>query len=779
MILPPLVVAVLAFLTGILAALRAAVSPLPSLFLATFLLVAAYTRLRTATGRDPRADLLLAAAFAAAGAALAGAADPAGDCRARIPAGARVQVEGLLGASVLPSEIAEGPPLLPLEQAAVVRGTQRCAGDVRVLLPQETPAALAGSHVVVSGTWQRSRTHGEPSPWPSPGFRAGYLRGDSVVAVSPPHPLRHPLLTLRGRSEAHLLALFPRHFALVEALLLGRRERLDPAVRERFSLAGLSHLLAISGSHVAILAGTLLVVGGALRQPRRRVAVATIALVVAYLALIGAPASALRAGAMLSLAMVARLLQRPSAVLPIAASACLLIVAFDPLAVLDVGMQLSFAGVFGIIAAQRLVGRRLASATRGTPWKWLADTLLVSAAAFIATAPIVALRFGTIAPVSILSNVPAVPLTALAQIGILAAVVASPLPVLSQLFAAGAGLTLDLLDLVARTAAAVPLGSAAVDRATLMACLVGAAGAGTMLLLTRRSRSTVRTTTAGGVAAALIIVWPLVAAGPGGALEIHFIDVGQGDAVAIRTPRNRWLLVDAGPRGREFDAGERRVVPFLRSRGVSTLEALILTHGDADHIGGAPAVIRHMRVRRVFEPGLALGRGLYVELLDAVGAEGAEWIAARAGRSLRIDGVELSFLWPDSAMLTDPPDDPNEASVVTLLRHDGFALILPGDASAAVEEALVRRHGDALRATVLKAGHHGSSTSTSAEFLQTVRPDLVVISAGRGNRYGHPAPDVLARLHRAEMEIARTDAQGTISLRVRPGERNPELIHTR
>src|SRR5690606_9641188 len=163
--------------------------------------------------------------------------------------------------------------------------------------------------------------------------------------------------------------------------------------------------------------------------------------------------------------------------------------------------------------------------------------------------------------------------------------------------------------------------------------------------------------------------WPIAAAGPPGALEIHFIDVGQGDAVALRTPRGRWLLMDAGPRGNGYDAGERRVVPFLRARGAGTIEALVLTHGDADHIGGAPAVIRHLRVRRVLEPGMALGRALYVELLDAVREEGADWIPARGGRTLHIDGVELRILWPDSAAVASGLEDPNDASVVTLLRY--------------------------------------------------------------------------------------------------------------
>ena len=235
------------------------------------------------------------------------------------------------------------------------------------------------------------------------------------------------------------------------------------------------------------------------------------------------------------------------------------------------------------------------------------------------------------------------------------------------------------------------------------------------------------------------------------------------------------MLVDTGPRSATFDAGERIVVPFLRARGVGRLEALILTHGDADHIGGAAAVIRAMKVSRIVEPGLALGRDMYLELLESVTAEGAEWLPARDGRVLHLDGVDIQFLWPQQ-LAVDTLTDPNDASAVTLLRYGNFAALLTGDASAAVESALVRQYGGALRAHLLKAGHHGSSTSTSAEFLQIVEPELVVISAGRGNRYGHPAPEVLDRLKATGVEIARTDQDGTISLRVKGETAPPERI---
>jgi competence protein ComEC len=598
------------------------------------------------------------------------------------------------------------------------------------------------------------------------------LRADTVIAVTTPSLLHNPFLTLRGRSELLLHDLFPRHFPLVEALILNRRERVDRAVRDRFARAGLSHLLAISGSHVAILAGVLLVVGGMLPIPRRRITWVTIALVCLYLVLIGAPASAVRSGAMVSLVLLSSLLQRPSAILPIASAACLLIVALRPLAVLEVGLQLSFAGVFGIMAAQRTLGRHVARLGRGRPWLSLAETLLISAAAFLATAPITAYQFGTIAPVAIVANVPAIPLTGLALIGVLAAAASAPIRPLADLLAAGTGLTLDLLDRVATVAATIPYGSATVARPDLVAWAVAAVAGAALLGLARRGRAAVRAGVAGGTVAAVLIAWPVLGRSSAQGLEIHFLDVGQGDAVALRTPRGRWILVDAGPRSAEYDAGERRVVPFFRAHGVTRLEALVLTHPDADHIGGVAAVMHGLQVKRVIEPGVAVGKELYLEVLAEVERRGGQWIAARSGRALRLDGIEMRFLWPDEEVVARAVDA-NDASAISIVTFGEFSIVLPGDASSEVERELVERHGPALRSSVLKAGHHGSATSTSAEFLRAVAPELVVISAGRRNRYGHPAPEVVARLKEAGIEIARTDLEGTVSLRVPADGRTP------
>lgn len=242
----------------------------------------------------------------------------------------------------------------------------------------------------------------------------------------------------------------------------------------------------------------------------------------------------------------------------------------------------------------------------------------------------------------------------------------------------------------------------------------------------------------------------------------------SGDAAAIRTPAGRWLLVDAGERDDGWDAGERRVLPFLRARGVKRLEALVLTHPHADHVGGAAAVLRSMPVERVIEPGMPLGSPVYLETLRAAEERGVPWSAARQDRVLRVDGVEILFLWP-APEAVEAPEDPNDVSAVLLVRYAGFGALLTGDAPAWVEERLVARYGDSLDVDVLKAGHHGSRTASSARLLDAATPELAVVSAGLRNDYGHPHAEVLRRLQARGIPVARTDQDGTVRVEAEPG----------
>jgi competence protein ComEC len=718
---------------------------------------------------EKRQLFAIAAAFTLGGAACGawGARRAASDCHVRLRDGAAVRVRGVLGAGSLRVGGADAP-ILPLAGAELRAGGGVCVGALRIRLPRGGGEVAAGSEIEAAGVWVVSSAPVVASGWPRAPQFAGMVLADTLIHRSRPDPLRHPLLTARGWTERTLLRLFPRHFALTDALLLGRREWMDADVKSRFSQAGLSHLLAISGSHVAVLAAMILLLSGVLRLSPVRRTLLTLALIGAYLGLIGAPPSAARSGVMIALALGARLLQRPSAALPMIAAAALILIAIDPLSALDPGLQLSFLGVLGVLLANRVPRphfRRGPARTFGTP---LIEALTVSACAFALTAPVVAYHFGVIAPVSILANLPAVPLVGLALVGVVAAVAFAPLwGFLATILADGAGVALEAVDRVASWGAALPYGHFPVARPAVWPVVLALLLAMAVYAYLKTTRLTIRISVAIGAGAAVILAGPAIPSSSGG-LEIHFIDVGQGDAIAIRTPADHWLLVDAGPAGREGDAGQRRVLPFLRAHGAQRLEALILTHPDADHIGGAASVLRGMPVARVVEPGVPVGRGMYADLLQEVDQEGIAWSAARRGRILKLDGVELDFLWPTASALAAPDalENANDISAVARVRYGEFSAILTGDAPVSVEDSLIARLGPALASTILKAGHHGSSTSTSEEFLRAVRPRLVVISVGRHNRYGHPAPEVMARLRRDGIDIARTDLEGTVSLRV-------------
>jgi competence protein ComEC len=245
-------------------------------------------------------------------------------------------------------------------------------------------------------------------------------------------------------------------------------------------------------------------------------------------------------------------------------------------------------------------------------------------------------------------------------------------------------------------------------------------------------------------------------------VEIHVIDVGQGDAIGIRSPAGRWLLVDAGVARESYDAGARIVVPYLSRHGVTRLDGLILTHADADHVGGAGAVLAALRPRWVADPGLAAAKDGYLGLLREARGAGVPWVAARRGLELELDGVRLEVLHPTGST---PSDDANDGSVVIRVVLGAFEALLTGDAPAEVERGLVRRYGRRLESDVLKVGHHGSSTSTTDELLEATGAVLALVSAGRGNRYGHPHRTVVDRLETAGLAIARTDRHGSIVVR--------------
>lgn len=265
-----------------------------------------------------------------------------------------------------------------------------------------------------------------------------------------------------------------------------------------------------------------------------------------------------------------------------------------------------------------------------------------------------------------------------------------------------------------------------------------------------------------GLLFANLAIWALVfqAAQPQ-PLTIAFLDVGQGDAIYLAAPGGNQVLIDAGG-GKQILPALAAVMPFYDR----SLDLVIATHPDADHLGGLPSVLETYEVSGVMDIGLSADTATYRAFLEAVDQEiregknvNSQNLVARAGAKINLGaGASLDLLWPVQIY---PNQETNAASVVALLTYGETKALFTGDAPVAVERTLLARYPN-LQADILKVGHHGSKTSTDQAFLAQVEPTYAIISGGANNRYGHPAPAVIEKLAAAGAQILRTDQTGTI-----------------
>ena len=674
------------------------------------------------------------------------------DCRWSLVDGERYMLEGWLagipvdGRGEFLPDPATGPP---------------CHRPIRVILPgSESGAPPPGARQLLAGTWRAN-----PSASPSYPLGAGHLRVDSVGGRPTRPGVGLGTISRRVGSwvQTRIADLFPASSGLVSALVWARKEGLSREVREDFARAGVAHLLAISGFHVGVVAGILLVLAAAVGISHRiRLPVATGG-VWAYVLAIGSPDAAVRAGVLLSVLALGRSLRGPVSRQGALATAFLAFFCVVPGALARVGFQLSFAGAFGLAMGYRPILSRLTGVKGLRVPFLLAQGFAAGLAATLATLPLVAWHFGRISLVGIPVTLLLTPVIALAIPGVFMALLLSTVHLgLAAVLAGGVELLLALGVAVVRWVGSMPMASVWVSEGTVVwGTGLGLAAFGLAFLRARRLRPRY----AGLAVAFGVFLGPPLATALGlGTMEIVMLDVGQGDAVLLRSPGGRWALVDAGPRTVSYDTGERVVLPYLRRRGVRFLDLLVLTHGDMDHVGGASAILDAVPAGRVVDPGRPTGTEAFLGALESAQRAQVPWSFLRAGDSLNLDGMALRVLAPTEE--DSRSSDANDASLVLEVRYGRFSALLTGDAPTESEERFLERIlSDGIQ--VLKVGHHGSATSTGPALLERIRPETALISVGRRNRFGHPSAPVLARLHRMGSEVLRTDRMGNVVVRVR------------
>lgn len=534
--------------------------------------------------------------------------------------------------------------------------------------------------------------------------------------------------------------------AVLAGIVLGDDEGLSEELRDSFKASGLYHLLAVSGQNITFLALGVLGLAWLVGIPRLAAEVVAIAAIAAYVLAVGWQPSVVRAGVAGGLASLAWLLSRPRDRWHFLSLGAAVLLAWTPASLLEPGFQLSFAAVGSIF----LLLPRLRLALEGYPLtEWLRDALAVSTACGAATAPILWLQFGSVPVYSLLANVLVTlaigPLLGLALVGSL---IQPVLPSVALALAFLNGWVAAYIATCARLVGGLPF--AQIGSGTAVCVLLGTPLA--LLALQRLPRW--RRPAALACAATLVpalLVWQLFPAAklpPPTGLRITFLDVGQGDAVLLQVPEGA-VLVDQGP-------PEAKVAQQLRGLGVRRLAAVVLTHPQRDHIGGAETVIRRLGVDRVLDPRLAASSPYERAAVGAATERGVEIAETRAGDAFRLGQLRLRVLWPDRA--GSPTEDPNRLPVVLLATYGEIDALLTADAETDVTARLLSR-----RVEILKVAHHGSADPGLAGELRELRPAIAVISCGRGNDYGHPRASTLAALRASSgLSLFRTDEDGQV-----------------
>jgi len=576
-----------------------------------------------------------------------------------------------------------------------------------------------------------------------------------------------------------------REAELARGFVLGQDDRIDPDTVEDFRRAGLSHLLAVSGQNVALLALLAMPALAALGIPLRTRLVWILGLIAVYVPLAGAGPSIQRAGVMGALSVLATLAGRRTSRLYALALAATVTLAIDPDIGADVGWQLSFAAVLGILLLAPPLREAISARTGGRGWRGaLAEGAALTIAATLATAPLIAFHFGSVSTTTLLANLLALPAVAPAMwLGMLSAAAGQvpgfPVEAFNLLAA-------PLLAYVAQVAAWCGRPSWAEVRVGLNGAGLAAsylALAGAVLLafrLVRWSRLAslrrapaadrpkrrprllfpARRRVGAGVAACFAAIALASAAAGGGAtatggaagLRVSVLDVGQGDAILLQPAGAPPVLVDGGPPGDDLAAK-------LVAAGVERLGAAVVTHEQSDHAGGVEELFGRVPVAR-----LAYAR-LSRRLLGEARVAGAAPVRLGEGDGLRSGRLRIEVLWPPRELLSPPLSgaDPNQQALVLLARWRDFSMLLTADAEA--EAAPI----DSGPIDVLKVAHHGSDDAGLDALLDRTVPKLAVISVGEGNPYGHPAPGTLATLAAHGVRTLRTDRDGAVVLYVNRG----------
>lgn len=639
------------------------------------------------------------------------------------------------------------PGKLYLTDVIVLDHNQRCVIKGNVIVYSMEDIAKIGEIIELTG--KLARIEGPTNPgqfdgriyYGAKGIYYSYTAQSIQIRKSATYQIKEQLYQVRSYFSNVFLKLTDSESAgVITAMVLGEKELLEPETKDRYARNGIAHILSISGLHVSLLGYQLFIF---LKKRGTSYLVSGIVaglVLVLYCILTGMGDASLRAMIMLLLRMTGDVIGRTYDGLSAMSFAGLMMLIKYPLRLFDAGFLLSYSAIVAIAITIPILSEKLPRA--------LASSLGIT----ISTIPIVTWFYFDLSTYSILINLLVIPLTTLLlPFGMLGLFIGCGSLFLGKIMMLPVIAIIKLVELICRMFETLPFHLSTIGRMSLFHCIIYYIILIICLYFLKKKKWK-----------CLLIIFcgciSFMSFQPKNQMQIICMDVGQGDGIFIKTPSGTSYLLDGGSTS-QSNVGKYTLMPVVKYYGVGSLDYVILSHMDEDHISGARELIDLMPIKHLVMPNIAVKDEVYLKLVQQATDKGIKVLYMGKGDQIKDQDITFTSYHPS---ISYPTSNINDASLVIGVQYKGFHGLFTGDLEAGGEKAILP---ELSNIAFLKVGHHGSNTSSSNEFLNAIRPEIAVVSCGRKNTYGHPHKDVVARLDQTGATTYMTMNQGAIMIK--------------
>lgn len=550
---------------------------------------------------------------------------------------------------------------------------------------------------------------------------------------------------------------------LAVGMMIGDKDELDTNITEKFKNSNLTHMLAVSGAHISyVILGLNLMLKKTSNRFRK---IFIICFLIFFVGVTDFTPSVQRASIMAILLLISTMLYRSQDTYTSIAFSGLVILIINPYSFLDIGFQLSFGGTIGIVLMYNNLIKRFK--TNGKLKGYIVSSICVSVCANLIIIPIIAFNFNTVSLTFWISNLLAGPfLGVIIILGFCVYLLSFVIFPVAKIISIPLKYLIYTLLVIVKYCSKIPFSSITIRTPYIFEILIYY-----IVLYLVFNYAKIKPYFKKLVVVIMIVILitnSCIYIQNHGKMIIYFIDVGQGDSTLIRTAKNKTILIDGGgSENSSFDVGEKTLLPYLLDRKITVLDYVVISHFDTDHCGGILYLMEHIKVKNIIISKQGKESSNYNKFKNIVLDKGISVIFVKKGDKIKIDNeTYMDILFPGNNFISD--NILNNNSIVTKICYNNFSILFTGDVEEIAENEICREYNttDKLKANILKVAHHGSKTSSTAEFIKMVKPQIALIGVGEKNKFGHPNDGVIQRLKNMNTKIYRTDKMGEIEIQI-------------